>query len=322
MSFLNRTCSLIALLCAAVLAEAQSFPSKPLRIVVPITPGSATDIVVRTLGEEMSKRLGVAVVVENRPGAGTTIGSAAVAKSAPDGYTLLANSTAHTANPWIYPQLPYDSVRDFAPVTSLASVPNVLVVAPARPWTSLRDLVDAAKAAPGKLNYASAGSGSGTHMNAEKFRIAAGIRAEHIPFKGTPEAITETMTGRVDWFFAPLVSAMSALRDGRLRALAVGSLQRSSMLPDVPTTEEAGVPGSAYNLWIGLWAPAGTPPDTIERLSIVAQEALGAPEARERLSKLGADPLLMSPRQFGAFLAEEFKSNEDLVKRAGIKLTN
>ena len=130
------------------------------------------------------------------------------------------------------------------------------------------------------------------------------------------------MTGRVDWFFAPLVSAMSALRDGWLRALAVGSLQRSSMLPDVPTTEEAGVPGSAYNLWIGLWAPAGTPPDTIERLSIVAQEALRAPESRERLSKLGADPLLMSPRQFGAFLAEEFKSNEDLVKRAGIKLTN
>jgi tripartite-type tricarboxylate transporter receptor subunit TctC len=159
-------------------------------------------------------------------------------------------------------------------------------------------------------------------MNAEKFRMAAGIQAEHIAFKGTPEATTETMTGRVEWFFAPLVSATSALCDGKPRALAVGSKERSSILQDVPTTEEAGVPGSAFNFWIGLWAPAKTPPDVVERLSAAVQEALKALETRERLSKLGADPMFMTPPQFEAFLADEFKSNENLVKSAGIKLTN
>ena len=322
MNFLIRACSLIALLGASALATGQSFPSKPLRIVVPITPGSATDIIARILGEQMHTQLGVPVVVENRPGAGTTIGSAAVAKSPPDGYTLLVNSTAHTANPWMYAQLSYDSVKDFTPVTSLVSLPNVLVVSASAPWKSLQELLATVKGNPGKRNYASAGVGSGTHMNAEKFRMAAGIQAEHIAFKGTPEAITETMTGRVDWFFAPLVSATSALRDGKLRALAVGSRERSSLLKDVPTTEEAGVPGSAFNFWIGLWAPAKTPPDIVERLSAAVQEALKAPETRERLSKLGADPLFMTPRQFEAFLADEFKSNENLVKSAGIKLAN
>ena len=319
---LVRACLCLAWLCVPAFAAAQPYPNKPVRIVVPITPGSATDIVVRAVGEQLQARLGAPVVVENRPGAGTTIGSAVVAKSAPDGYTLLANSSAHTANLWMYPSLPYDSAKDFAPVAPLASLPNVLIVAPGSPWKSVADLVADAKAAPGKLNYASAGIGSGTHMNAEKFRLAAGFQAEHIAFKGTPEAITETMTGRVQWFFAPLVAAISPLRDGRLRALAVGSRQRSSLLPEVPTTEEAGAPDSAFNFWLGLWAPAKTPAEIVDKLNGAVQESLKSPEVRERLAKLGGDPLLMTPRQFETFLEGEFKSNEILVKNAGIKLTN
>lgn len=311
---------LLALSAHAVLAQAPAaYPIRPIKIVVPISPGSATDVLVRAVAERMQARLGQPVVIENRAGAGTTIGAAQVAKAEPDGYTILANSNAHTVNPYLYRSLPYDSASDFVGIATLGSLPNLLVVSPQSPINSVADLVTQAKQKPGKLNYASAGVGSGTHMNAEKFRIASGLAAEHIAFKGTPEAVTETMAGRVDWFFAPGVSVMGAVKDRKLKALAVSSKERSSVLPDLPTTEEAGVANSAYTLWIGLFAPARTPPAIVARLNQEVQAALATPEVRERFAKLGADTLPMGVDAFKSFLAQEFKVSEQIVKAAGIK---
>lgn len=310
----------LALSATGVAAQGQGpYPNRPIKIVVPISPGSATDVLVRAVAERMQVRLGQPIVVENRAGAGTTIGAAMVAKAEPDGYTILANSNAHTVNPYLYRNLPYDSGTDFVGIATLGSLPNILVVSPQSPFNSVQDLVAAAKQSPGKLNYASAGVGSGTHMNAEKFRIASGLMAEHIAFKGTPEAVTETMAGRVDWFFAPGVSVMGAVKDRKLKALAVGSKERSSVLPDLPTTEEAGVTNSAYTLWIGLFAPAKTPTAIVNRLNQEVANALATPEVKERFAKLGADPLPMGVDAFRTFLAQEFKTSEQIIKDAGIK---
>jgi tripartite-type tricarboxylate transporter receptor subunit TctC len=308
----------LALGATGVLAQG-AYPNRPIKIIVPISPGSATDLLVRAVAERMQARLGQTVVIENRAGAGTTIGAAMVAKAEPDGYTILANSNAHTVNPQLYRSLPYDSATDFVGIATLGSLPNILVVSPQSPFNSVQELVAAARSQPGKLNYASAGVGSGTHMNAEKFRIASGLSAEHIAYKGTPEAVTEVMAGRVDWFFAPGVSVMGAVKERKLKALAVGSKERSSQLPDLPTTEEAGAPNSAYTLWIGLFAPARTPPAIVARLNQEVQAALASPEVKERFAKLGADPLPMTVDGFRNFLAQEFKVSEQIVKAAGIK---
>jgi len=308
----------LALSAAGVLAQG-AYPNRPIKIIVPISPGSATDLLVRAVAERMQVRMGQTVVIENRAGAGTTIGAAMVAKAEPDGYTILANSNAHTVNPQLYRSLPYDSATDFVGIATLGSLPNILVVSPQSPFNSVQELVAAARSQPGKLNYASAGVGSGTHMNAEKFRIASGLSAEHIAYKGTPEAVTEVMAGRVDWFFAPGVSVMGAVKERKLKALAVGSKERLSQLADLPTTEEAGAPNSAYTLWIGLFAPARTPPAILARLNQEVQAALGSPEVKERFAKLGADPLPMTMEGFRNFLAQEFKVSEQIVKAAGIK---
>jgi tripartite-type tricarboxylate transporter receptor subunit TctC len=308
----------LALSAAGVLAQG-AYPNRPIKIIVPISPGRATDLLVRAVAERMQVRMGQTVVIENRAGAGTTIGAAMVAKAEPDGYTILANSNAHTVNPQLYRSLPYDSATDFVGIATLGSLPNILVVSPQSPFNSVQELVAAARSQPGKLNYASAGVGSGTHMNAEKFRIASGLSAEHIAYKGTPEAVTEVMAGRVDWFFAPGVSVMGAVKERKLKALAVGSKERLSQLADLPTTEEAGAPNSAYTLWIGLFAPARTPPAILARLNQEVQAALGSPEVKERFAKLGADPLPMTVEGFRNFLAQEFKVSEQIVKAAGIK---
>jgi tripartite-type tricarboxylate transporter receptor subunit TctC len=300
-------------------AHAQPWPSKPVKLVVPFTPGSATDIIARTLGERLSAALGQPVVVENRAGAGGTIGAAAVAQAAPDGYTLLVQSSGHTVNPHIYTSLPYDTLRDFAGVTPLVTLPNVLIVSPGKGYRSVADLVAAAKAKPGALNYASAGTGSATHMNSEKFRVAAGIDAVHVPMKGTPEAITETISGRVDWFFAPLVSAGPMIKDGKALALGVGTSQRSALLPDVPTTVEAGVPGSDYTFWIGLFAPAKTPREIVDRLQQEVVKVMNSPETKERLASLGAEPWTMSSAAFDDYVKQELAANASIVKAAGIK---
>ena len=303
---------------AASAAHAQAYPTKPVHVIVPFTPGSATDVVARTVAQALSTRMGQVFVVENRPGAGGTIGANLVAKAAPDGYTLLVNSSGHTVNPSIYPSLPFDTAKDFTGVSLLAEQPNILVVAPSKGWKTAGDLVKAAKAEPGKLTYASAGAGSATHMNAEKFRVSAGIDAVHIPYKGTPEALTDTMNGRVDYFFAPVIAALPMVRDNRVTALAVGSAKRASVLPDVPTTEEAGYPGSAYNFWVGMLAPAGTPPAIVEQLNKEVTAALASPEVKDRLAALGADAAPMPAADFDKMIAQELKDNAELVKQAGI----
>jgi tripartite-type tricarboxylate transporter receptor subunit TctC len=311
---------LAAFALAAPLAWAQAYPDKPIRFIVPFTAGSGTDIVARTVAEPMSRSLGQPIVVENRPGAGGTLGAAQVAKSTPDGYTLLIHSAGHVANASIYPSLPYDTVKDFAGVTPLASLPNVLIVSPAKGWKSVKDLVDKARASPGVLNYGSAGMGSATHMNAEIFRESAKFDAVHVPFKGTPEAMTETATGRIDYFFAPLSSALPLIKDGRLQALAVGTGQRSPLLPNVPTTTEAGFPKSEYVFWVALLAPAGTPRAIVDRLNAEALKALAAPEVKEKLAVLGAEPMPMSPASFDAFIRDETVRMTGVVKGAGIKV--
>jgi tripartite-type tricarboxylate transporter receptor subunit TctC len=299
--------------------HAQPFPSKPIKVVVPFTPGSATDIIARTLGERLQASLGQPIVVENRPGAGGTIGALVVAQSPPDGYTLLVQSSGHTVNPHIYTSLGYDTLKDFASVTPLVTLPNVLIVSPAKGYKSVGELVAAAKAKPGALNYASAGTGSATHMNSEKFRAAAGIVAVHVPMKGTPEAITETIAGRVDWFFAPLVSAGPMIKDGKALALAVGTSRRAANLPDVPTTVEAGVPNSDYTFWIGLFAPAKTPREIVDKLQAEVVKVMSSPEMKERLAALGAEAWTMSPAQFDDYVKLELGANASIVSGAGIK---
>jgi tripartite-type tricarboxylate transporter receptor subunit TctC len=314
---------ILALVAATVLAGAAAaqgaFPSRPIRMIVPFTAGSVTDIIARTVADSMSKGLGQPVIIENRPGAGGTIGAAQVAKSEADGYTVLIHSSGHALNPAIYPNLPYDTVKDLTGVTPIAAVPNVLVVSPARGWKSVADMVAAAKARPGQMNYASAGSGSATHMNAEKFKLGAGIDAVHVPFKGTPEAITDVIGGRNDWFFAPMASALPLIRDGRLQALAVSSAQRSPSLPNVPTTVEAGVPGSDYTLWVGLIVPSATPAPIVRRLHDETLKALAAADVKARLASLGADAFTMEPAAFNAYIKTEMESAAVIAKTANLK---
>ena len=306
----------LAIAPAAALAQ---WPDKPIHVIVPFTAGSGTDIVARTVFEPVARALGQPIVIENKPGAGGTLGATQVAKSAPDGYTLLVHSAGHVANPAIYSNLTYDTVKDFAGITPLASLPNVLIVSPQKGYKSPKDLVAAAKAKPGEMNYASAGNGSATHMNAEIFRKSAGFDAQHIPFKGTPEAITETATGRVDFFFAPLISALPLIKEGRLQALAVGTPKRSPILPNVPTTVEAGYKDSDYVFWVALLAPAATPRPVIERLNAEVLKALASPEMKQKLADLGAEPMPMKPAEFDAFIKSEVARIGAVVKAAGVK---
>jgi tripartite-type tricarboxylate transporter receptor subunit TctC len=304
---------------AASTGSGQAYPVKPVRFIVPFTAGSGTDIIARTVGDVMSKGLGQPIIIENKPGAGGTIAAAQVAKGEPDGYTVLIHSSGHALNPAIYPSLPYDTLRDLTGITPLAALPNVMVVSPERGWKSVADVIAAAKAKPGALNYASAGIGSATHLNAEKFKLQAGFDAVHVPFKGTPEALSDVIGGRNDWFFAPLSSALPLIKDGKLTALAVSTPQRTPALPQVPTTVEAGVPGSDYTFWVGMIVPSATPPAVVKRLHDEAVKALATPEVKERMTKLGADAFPMTPEQFNAFIRTEMESAARIAKAANLK---
>jgi len=308
-----------ALALASGAALAQAYPSRPIKFLVPFSPGSGTDIIARTVGEAMSKNIQQPVVVENKPGAGGTIAAAQVARAEPDGYTVLIHSSGHALNHAIYPNLPYDTLRDLIGVTPLAAMPNVLVVSPTRGWKSVGDLVAAAKAKPGQLNYASAGIGSATHMNAEKFRLQAGIEAQHVPFKGTPEAISDVIGGRNDWFFAPLSSALPLVREGKLQALAVSTPCRASVLPAVPTTVEAGVPGSDYIFWVAMIVSSATPPPVVQRLHDEALKVLADPDVKERLAKLGAEPFPLAQDAFNAFIRTEVEAAAKIARAANLK---
>ena len=303
---------------AATSAWSQAYPTKPVRIVVPFTAGSATDILARTVGQKLSEQWGQPVVIDNRPGAGGTIGAAIVAKALGDGYTLLVHSAAHAYNPAIYSNLTYDTVKDFVEVVPLAGQPNVLVVAPSTNLKTVAELIAAAKQKPGALNFASAGNGSGTHINGEKFKLAAGIDVLHIPYKGTPEAMTDTMAGRVTYFFSPISAALPQVREGKLTALGVSTAQRSSVLPNVPTIAESGLPGFDYNLWVGVFAPAGTPVDLVDKINRDVLGALASPEVKDRLAALGADAMPMTPGEFRTFVREEIGESAKVIKAAGI----
>jgi tripartite-type tricarboxylate transporter receptor subunit TctC len=312
----------IALAAAALLpvvAAAQNgYPNKPIRVVVPFAAGSTTDIIARAIADKMGTSMGQTLVIDNRGGASGTIGQQAVATAAPDGYTVMIHSSSHTVSPSTFAKLPFDTVADFAGVTPISSTPNVLVISPAKGIKSVQDLLAKAKANPGTMNFASAGQGSATHLNAEKFKMAAQINATNIPFKGSAEAVTEVLAGRVDYYFSPIAPVIGQIRDGQLLALAVGSPQRASALPDVPTTAEAGVPGSEFNFWIGMMAPAKTPRDIVNRLHDEVVKALASPEVKERFLKLGADAWTMKPEAFDAYIKTEIASNAKLVKAAGL----
>jgi tripartite-type tricarboxylate transporter receptor subunit TctC len=299
-------------------ASAQAWPSKPIRIIVPVTPGSALDLTARVIGDRLSTQLGQTVVVENRTGAGGTIGAASVAKSDPDGHTILIHSTAVTIFPSTFANLPFDTARDFAAVTPAASVPLVLVVSPSR-HTSLKGLVTAAKAKPGSINYATVGAGAAAHMTAERLRLAAGFEAQQIPFRGAPEAQTEVLAGRVDFFFSPVQVAQPLIKSGQLLALAVSSSARSTALPDVPTTVEAGYPNSEYDFWLGFFVPAKTPPAIVERLYQEIRKAKEHPDVKAKLAASGSEPMDMAPAQFQDFIGKTVEMNRVLAKAAGIK---
>ena len=311
--------SALVLPAAIFKAEAQTWPTKPLRAIVPIAAGSVLDIVPRVVFEHLSTQLGQSIVVENRPGAGGTIGSSYVAKSEPDGYTILVNSSAHTIAPALQPNLTYDPVRDFAAVVPLGVSPFVLVVPPARGFKTARDLVAAAKAAPGAFNFSSPGAGSASHLSAERFRLGAGVHATHVPFKGGVEAMTEVMAGRIDFFFVALGAALPHIRDGKLSALAVNSADRSAALPDVPAIREAGFSDAEYPTWFGLFLPAKTPREIVDRLHRETLKALQEPKVKDRVASLGVEPMILTPSAFGAHVEREIAENATLVRTIGLK---
>ena len=314
--------SALALATGRLQAQPTDWPKAgPIKMVVPFTAGSGTDVIARLVGEKLGPLLGAQVVIDNKPGAGGTLGAAQVAKAAADGYTLLVHSSGHLVNPSLYPKLSYDTLKDFDAITPLSSLPNVLVVSPAKGYKDVADLIAHVKAKPDSYNYGSAGNGSATHMNAEQFRINAGIKALHVPYRGTPEALSEIMAGRIDWFFAPLISALPLIKDGKLQALAVGTVARSPVLPGVPSiTETPGLKDAAYQFWVGLFITAKTPKAIVERIHDQALKVLALPEVRERLEKLGAAPMPMTQAAFEKFLDEETAAATRLVKSAGIKI--
>lgn len=307
-----------AVLLPQMAAAQNAYPNKPIRVVVPFAAGSTTDIIARAISDKMGQSMGQTLVVDNRGGASGTIGQQVVAAAAPDGYTIMIHSSSHTVSPSTFAKLPFDTVADFAAITPISSTPNVLVISPSKGIKTVQELVAKAKANPGQMNFASAGQGSATHLNAEKFKMAAHIDATNIPFKGSAEAVTEVLSGRVDYYFSPIAPVIGQIRDGQLLALAVGSPKRASALPDVPTTTEGGVPGSEFNFWIGMMAPAKTPRDIVNRLHDEVVKALASPEVKERFLKLGADAWTMQPEAFDAYIKTEIVSNAKLVKAAGL----
>ena len=316
---MKRLLLVLALAFVPSAAQAQPWPVKPLRAIVPVGAGSSTDIVHRLVLEKLSAGLGQPIVVENRVGAGGTIGTAAVAKAEADGYTLLANGSAHTIAPALYKSLPYDPARDFVPVVPLGISPSVLVASPLKGIESAQALVAAAKARPGALNFSSVGIGTATHLSAERFVSSAAIDAVHVPFKGGAEAMLEVIAGRVDFFFGPVALVLPHIRDGKLRALAVNGAARSATLPEVPTLREAGYRDAEYPIWFGLFVPARTPSPIVERLNHETLKALQSPALREKLSGLGVDAMVMTPQEFKLHVEREIVLNAGLAKKAGLK---
>jgi tripartite-type tricarboxylate transporter receptor subunit TctC len=300
-------------------ASAQNWPTKPIKAFIPFSAGSATDIIPRAVFDRVATDLGQPIVVENRGGAGGTIAVGAVVKSDPDGYTILANSSAHTVAPSIIDNIPYDTAKDLSAVVALGKNANILVVSPAKGWKTVGDLVAAAKAKPGSVNYGSAGVGTATHISAERFRQSAGIEATHVPYRGGPEALADIFGGRVDFYYCPISTALPLIRDGRVVALATSTPQRASALPNVPTSLEAGYASSDYTVWYGVFMPVKTPRAIVDRLHVATMKVIETPAMQQKLAELAVDPMPMKPSEFDALVATEIKANEKLIKGARIK---
>ena len=302
-------------------AWAQPYPAKPIRIFVTIGPGAAADVLTRMVGEKLAPRLGTPIVIENRAGAGGNIAADAVAKAAPDGYTLLmASSSTHGANVSVYPKLPFDPIKDFAPIVLVASNPNVLVVPPSLGVNSLAELLALAKQKPGELTYASGGTGTSMHISGEVLGMLGGVKLQHIPFKSTPEAINAALAGDVSMTFASAPTAMSQVKAGKLKALGVTTERPISSLPDVPPLAAQGLRGFDVYAWFGLAAPAGTPEAIINRLNSDTLAVLAMPEVREKFASLGMEPLGSTPAEFGAFIRSEIKRLGEVVRASGARI--
>src|SRR5712664_155804 len=316
-----RIAFVLMLLLAMAQAMAQTYPDKPVRLIVPLSAGSAVDTLARIPAQKLSELWGQQVVVDNRVGANGIIGTEAAAKAAPDGYTLLlANDAALATSPALYPKLPYDPVRDFAPISLAASIPVILVAHASQPFSTVKELVDYAKANPGKLHYASGGNGSAQHVPMEMFKQAAGIDLVHVPYKGLAPAFNDVVAGQVPVMFTGLSNAPQHIKSGRIRALAIGSAGRSSAMPDLPTMQEAGVPGFDYSAWAGFLAPAGTPAPIIQKPNADFTRVLNLSEVREKLGALGFEVSSGTPAEFGELIRREMAKVAKVVKEAGIRV--
>jgi tripartite-type tricarboxylate transporter receptor subunit TctC len=317
--FMHWAAAAATLPATAGFAAAEVWPARSIRAFVTAGAGSAVDVVPRVVFDQLAIQLGQPIVVENRGGAGGTIAVTMVARALPDGYTILAASSALTVAPWLHPSLPYDTSRDLAAVAALGSIPNVLVTSPLNGSKTIAQFIAAAKAKPGSFNYASTGVGTATHMSAERFRVSAGIEAVHVPTKSGPEALTEVLSGRADFYLCPLATALPFIRDGKVLGLAVSGAKRLAELPDVPTTSEAGLADADYMFWLGLFAPRRTARDILQRLHDETVKAMRSPNVAEKLATLGVAPMPMAPEAFDAIVKNEIASNALLVRAAGIR---
>jgi tripartite-type tricarboxylate transporter receptor subunit TctC len=305
----------------ACTAARAAYPDRPIHLIVPFAPGGGNDTIARLVGDGLAKELGQPVVVDNRPGAGGIVGAEAAARAPADGYTLfLGGVGSHAINPNLHANLPYDPIKDFAPISLVASAPLILVVHPSVPAHSVRELIALAKAQPGKLNYASNGNGSSSHLAAVVFASMTGVDMVHVPYKGLAPALTDLLSGQVQLMFSSVVAILPHVKAGKLRALAVSSRERLSLLPDLPTIAEAGVPGYQSSSWYGILAPAGTPPDVVAKLNAALVKVVGAPEVRSALAKEGADPAGNSVEAFGAFIAAEKQRLGELIRHAKVPM--
>ena len=310
----------VTLSCMTEAAQAQTYPTRPIRIVAPYVPGGGVDFVARVIAGKLSETIGQQVIVENRPGGGTNIGSEAVVRAAPDGYTVLLGGVPNTANMTLFKKPPYDVVKDFAPVSQTTIAPNILAVHPSVPARSVKDLIALAKSRRGELTFASAGIGSSNHLSGEMFRIMAAIDIIHVPYKGGGAAVTDLLAGQVSMYFGTTPSTIPFVRTGRLRALAVTGAQRSRAAPDIPTMSETALPGFEQSAWHGILAPAATPPAVIAKLNSEIVRVLRLPEIIDRMAAQGVDTIGNSPAEFAAFIKQDVVKYDKLVKSAGIRI--
>jgi tripartite-type tricarboxylate transporter receptor subunit TctC len=317
-----RTTLVVSVMVFSVLAMpaiSAEFPSRPVRLVVPLTPSSGADIAGRIVGRALSEGWKQTVVIDNRPGAGGQIGTQIVVRAAPDGHTLLVQSSSHTVNPAIYKNLPYDSLKDLVDVASLGSAPYAMVTAPNGPYRPLKALIDAARQRPGEIPYASAGVGTSTHLTGEYFAQSAGVKLLHVPFKGSAEALQDVAAGRVAFYMAPINTAIGLIKDNRLTVLGVANAKRISMLPNVPTIAEQGLPGFEMDVWFGVWAPAATPRPVLQALVADIRRAMESREVRDQYAKLGIEPNGIYGEEFARFVRSEMAKYDKVVKRSDIQ---